>query len=234
MDEKYSVYVHITPNNKRYVGITCRLVKNRWGKNGINYRNQVFGHAIKKYGWDNIEHIVLEIDLNREDAELKEIEYIALWKTHDNDFGYNLTFGGGLSAKHTDEHNRKISEGNKGKVMSEESRLKMSISAKGKIITEETKKNMSIAGKGRIFSEEHCKKIGLSQRGELNNRSFSVIQFSEDMEYIQIFGSLREVERQFGYSHGNISSCCKGLLKSAYGYKWKYESDYIKENEVVE
>ena len=38
MSETYSVYEHICPNGKRYIGITSRNPKLRWGKNGIGYK----------------------------------------------------------------------------------------------------------------------------------------------------------------------------------------------------
>lgn len=39
---------------------------------------------------------------------------------------------------------------------------------------------------------------------------------------IRVFGSVAEVERLFGYNHSNISNCCNGKLKSAYGSKWRF------------
>lgn len=38
----------------------------------------------------------------------------------------------------------------------------------------------------------------------------------------KIYQSLNEIGRIFGYGVGNIWSCCKGKLKSAYGYHWQY------------
>ena len=64
MEHKYTVYMHITPSNKRYIGITCQDVQQRW-RNGKGYKkNQAFFNAIKKYGWDNIRHDVVERDLD--------------------------------------------------------------------------------------------------------------------------------------------------------------------------
>lgn len=31
-----------------------------------------------------------------------------------------------------------------------------------------------------------------------------------------------EVKRQLGYNSSNISRCCNGKYKQAYGYKWSY------------
>jgi hypothetical protein len=38
----------------------------------------------------------------------------------------------------------------------------------------------------------------------------------------EIFPSVREVERSKGYSQGHVSECCRGEIKSSYGYHWKY------------
>ena len=36
----FTVYMHITPSNKRYIGITSRSTEERWGKNGCHYKDQ--------------------------------------------------------------------------------------------------------------------------------------------------------------------------------------------------
>lgn len=57
-DLTYKVYMHIFPNGKRYVGV-CQYCKDRWNS-GIGYfYNKEMYDAIKKYGWNNIEHKIL-------------------------------------------------------------------------------------------------------------------------------------------------------------------------------
>ena len=53
-------------------------------------------------------------------------------------------------------------------------------------------------------------------------RSKKLYQLSKDGEVIKIWSSTHEVHKQTGYSQGNISSCCIGNRKTAYGYIWKY------------
>ena len=36
----YTVYMHVSPSGKRYIGITGQDVKKRWG-NGIGYESEV-------------------------------------------------------------------------------------------------------------------------------------------------------------------------------------------------
>ena len=53
----YTVYMHKTPSNKVYIGITNQKPEKRW-QEGLSY-NKYFTNAIIKYGWDNIEHKIL-------------------------------------------------------------------------------------------------------------------------------------------------------------------------------
>ena len=49
-----------------------------------------------------------------------------------------------------------------------------------------------------------------------------VIQFLPNGEEVE-WESLRAVEKELGFSHGNISKACKGYYKKAYGYRWQYK-----------
>lgn len=44
----------------------------------------------------------------------------------------------------------------------------------------------------------------------------------ETGEVIAVYDSAKEAGRQTGFSQGNISSCCRGRYKQAYGYTWNY------------
>lgn len=52
-----------------------------------------------------------------------------------------------------------------------------------------------------------------------------VIQYSKSGVFQRKWHSLHQIERELGYQHGNISQCCKGCFKQAYGYVWKFESE---------
>lgn len=175
-NNSYSVYKHETPNGKIYIGITCQNPTKRWG-NGCNYRNQKYLYAaIKKYGWENIKHKVLYTGLSKEDAEQKEIELIAFYKSNDRKFGYNIDNGGKSKGRCSEETKRKLSEIHKGKKpspymlqraieantgrkFSEETKRKISESQKGKKISEKARMKLSNARKGTKLSPETRKKI---------------------------------------------------------------------------
>ena len=67
MENNYSVYQHITPDNMYYFGQT-NDIKRRWRNNGAEYKETALQPYIEKYGWDNIQHIVLFKDQTKENA----------------------------------------------------------------------------------------------------------------------------------------------------------------------
>ena len=95
----YSVYRHIAPNGKSYIGITKQDPERRF-QNGYGYKTQpAFWRAINKYGWENFKHKVLETGLTEKKASEKEQYYI-------NDVyhslvprGYNTSEGGTTGSK---------------------------------------------------------------------------------------------------------------------------------------
>lgn len=86
----YSIYVHTTPDGKKYVGSTS-LEPNRRFQGGNHYKHNIhFYDAINFFGWDNIKHEILEIVEDKETALKREEYYTLLWRTNEPDFGYNI------------------------------------------------------------------------------------------------------------------------------------------------
>lgn len=98
-------------NNKVYIGQTKQSLNSRF-KNGNGYQScPLFFRAIKKYGWENFEHIILEENISSlEAANEKEQYWIAFYEAANKDKGYNCTSGGGLGRKWTDEARQAQSE----------------------------------------------------------------------------------------------------------------------------
>lgn len=79
-------------------------------------------------------------------------------------------------------------------------------------------------------NSKHNYKIGLQigrtnikgMFNELNSRSKKVIQMSLNGEVIKTWPSLQEVNRQHKFHHANVGACARGVLKTAYGFKWQY------------
>ena len=53
-------------------------------------------------------------------------------------------------------------------------------------------------------------------------RSKPIMQILNN-EIINEFPSAMEASRKLGFPQGNISRCCRGKQKTAYGYLWKYK-----------
>lgn len=94
--KKYCVYIHKNKiNGKVYVGQTSKEVWARWGLLGQQYcynENTKFSQAIKKYGFENFEHIVVAENLTKEEVNQLEQELIKQYDSYYN--GYNSTLGG--------------------------------------------------------------------------------------------------------------------------------------------
>ena len=75
-------------NNKRYVGITQRPLKERWNNgNGYN-KNDKFFKDIQKYGWDNgFSHEIIKDNLSYKEARTLEKYYITKYNSVSK--GYN-------------------------------------------------------------------------------------------------------------------------------------------------
>lgn len=215
----YTVYRHICPNGKIYIGVTMLPVKARWGKNGILYKNQYFYRAIQKYGWDNIKHEIMFDNLTKEEAEAKEKELIEKYKSNQKDHGYNIE-GGGYVHYHTQRTRDKMSQTRKGRKLSEEHRKALSESRKGIKLSESHIHNISESHKGYVMPESQKEKISNSCKGKGTK---SVIKYDLTGNEIERYKSLTEaLEAVGGKTSSNISSCCKGRRKNAYGYIWKY------------
>ena len=149
MSQMYTLYKHVNLiNNKIYIGITLNDVNRRW-QNGSGYKNNKhFYNAIKKYGWnDGFSHEILFVELSKEEAEIKEIELINFYKSNNSNYGYNIDNGGNANGKMSILTKQKISNANKGKKRTKESKKIMSEKAKN--MTLEHKNKISQKNKGK-------------------------------------------------------------------------------------
>lgn len=55
-----------------------------------------------------------------------------------------------------------------------------------------------------------------------HKRCCKINQLTLDGEFVKIWESSHQIERETGYDQGYIIKCCKGKRKQAYGYRWEY------------
>lgn len=228
--KSYTVYMHISPNSKRYIGITSQKPKQRF-RDGKGYDgNKYFTRAIEKYGWDNFEHIIIVKGLSEDEAKWLEIELIREFDTTNKNKGYNQTLGG---------------EAKNGWVASEETKRKMSEAQKGKHISEEARKKMSKNNgkywKGKQLSDEHKNKISEARvenevaKGKNNPSAKVVICITTN----KIFNTAKEASGYYNCNHSKIISCCRckckscGKLTDGTPLVWMYLEDYNNSDEEV-
>ena len=226
----YKVYVHINKiNGKKYFGQTCYKNPNQRWRNGNGYiHSSKFYNAIKKYGWDNFEHIIIAETLTLEEANELEERLIRDNKTTDLKYGYNISNGGGNRTM-SEETKKKLSIlrlGCKnpmyGKQRSEETRKKLSNALKGKKQSKEwiEKRKMvgvknPMYGKKRVHSKETIDKIRQANMGEKNPNFGKHYNMSEEVKEKIRVSKLGDKNPMFGkkYTEGellHLSNITKG------------------------
>lgn len=241
-EKTFAVYFHTNiDNNKVYVGITSQKITSRWGKNGRKYLEKKkdgdfvqpkFAKAILKYGWDGFTHTIFAEGLSRDEACLMEMTLIELYDSVEN--GYNITKGGegAMGIVISEEECRRRSEMFKGKRMSPETEFK-----NGHTFTPEMLQKMSDAKKGNPpwnkglkgyhSGEDNVMKrleVRAKFKGAKNASARKVVQLDMDGNFIREWDYMTQVQEELSFNVANLTACCRGRIKSAYGYKWQYAS----------
>lgn len=204
MENTYVVYEHLFPNGKKYIGITCREPKKRWKGGLYGYaHNAHMQNAIKKYGWSNVKHTIIASGLTKEQAENEEIRLIDMYDLTNRKNGYNLEKGGNGANRITEETRQKLREKCSGK---NNARYGVEVSI-------ETREKMRKAKLGTKQSEEHRFNI-------MCGEGKRTAQYDLYGNFIKEWHSTREARRVL--SIYGIDKCCRGVQKTAGGYKWKY------------
>lgn len=242
MSDKYFVYMHTNKiNGKVYVGITQQNPpQKRWNNGwGYRHRNPYFYRAITKYGWkDGFTHEIIFKNISKEIA--CKIEQMLIKKCKKLGISYNLANGGeGVEAfpecakeklrqykgplasqygkKHTQEQRKLQSEILKNRWRNHRD-LMMEAVRKGTL--KKIGKKINIPEATRIkMSEESRQRL-----------SIPVVMLDSNNNFIREFSSCKEAEQFFNGKSHHIGCVCKGVRKTAYGYKWKYKKEYYGTN----
>jgi len=120
-------------NGKSYIGITSRdieaRIKEHISRAMLGVRHSRLYDAIRKYGFESF-NVTEVASTNTEDSVRKmETEYINKYDSYNN--GYNCNLGGCGHLHISEELRKKISDSQKGKIISIEARRKQSELRKG-------------------------------------------------------------------------------------------------------
>lgn len=66
------------------------------------------------------------------------------------------------------------------------------------------------------------RRLDVVKFGKDNCYSKAVYQYSLEDKFIRKWDCMMDVQRELGFRTGNISNCCSGKRKTAYGFVWKY------------
>jgi len=135
-------------NGKCYIGQTTRTLQDRiWEHNKPSGTRSHFDNSVKKNGIENFKWTILEVCMDLDDLNEKEIWYINHFNSINN--GYNIT-SGGRNFIRTDEIRKKMSDSNKGVKRTDETKRIISEAAKNRKISDERRLKTSNSMKGRI------------------------------------------------------------------------------------
>lgn len=250
MNEVYLITNRV--NGKRYVGITCRGYINRYKEHiheALNGSKSILHNAIRKYGPENFDIIVLESNIPDNIISEREQYYIKLYNTfYTSRIGYNMTEGGGGVAgfKHSETSKAKIRDSLKGHVFSESRNRKISARLTGVHKSQSHRKALSNARLGKFtksdnpFYGKHHSKETIEVLSKKHTK-FAVLQFDLDKNFLYKFPNTRFAANwvvENNYSYANPSTC-EGRIREVcrlnsdnfdhigYGFIWKFEEKSI-------
>lgn len=190
----YTVYkLTNTITGKSYIGLTTVGLQERWiahlSRARLGVRRSRIYVALAKFGAGAFRREVLAETANCQEGEKLEAHFIGIHDTYRN--GYNSNLGGAGFLEFPEEIRRKISEAQKGKIISPEARAKMSLAKMG---------------------DKRCATNfgGFTAKGGGNPKAKSfLIQFPDGSEHIVT--GIREFCRQHNIAQCKLSS--KGRTK---------------------
>lgn len=229
----YTIYEHVSPSGKRYIGQTCQKPTRRW-RNGNGYcRNAYFSRAIQKYGWKNFEHNILTTCETLEEANRIEAELIHRYKTNEPEHGYNISGGGDGSDRVAESTRVLMSEAKKGIFSGEnnpnygrkhtpEERARMSRIQKEYFRTHPgTQLGRTRSAEARVKQSE-SRKASVKVQNAIAALNRSKSKKVKCLETGAVYASTHEVERLTGFRQGNVAAAARGDYKQAYGFHWVY------------
>lgn len=88
---------------------------------------------------------------------------------------------------------------------------------------EDVRERIGAAARGKKHSAEWKKNISEARLNSELVKRCPVYQFTKTGELVGNFKSMKEAQEQTGFASTNISACCRGKHKQAYGFIWCYQ-----------
>lgn len=204
-------------NNKSYIG-KSKDIHTRWrahhtepfNSNSDMYESLIY-RAIRKYGIDNFTFEILEYCTEEKLNEREKfwIEYYHTWIKDELCQGYNMTPGGETT------HFEKIYD----------RKLILQLWNEGKSHQEILEQVRCTKGSLTYILDELGVSTNERRRRGASYKSKKVIQYNLNGNFIKEYNSISDASRATGIPTGNISKNCKGGLKTAGKYIWKYKDN---------
>lgn len=213
-------------NEKVYIGQTIRTITERWKEHlkesRANRANHPIYRAMRKYG---CEHFSIELieEVSNEQLDIREKYWIEQYNTYKN--GYNATYGGnGYRNDYTEVYQLWL-EGFLIKEIAEKTHHKRDL------ISNVLKREYNITQEEIYVRACKCDSNGTKNshnvgRGYCHPKR--VYQINKDTDQIiAIFNTIVDAALSLHRENMHsttvcISNVCRGIKKTAYGYKWAY------------
>lgn len=218
------IYRYISPSGKSYIGQTIRSLKERAGKDGVQYTNcSIFFRAIQKYGFNNFQFEILE-EVKLELIDEREKYYIEKYNSIQPN-GYNIQKGGENNYSKRGTNNHPVIKYNlKGEFVQYFDSVKSA--------AEEANCNYQTISSVLQRERPHYKEAIYRYVGEeapepiksVPTHGRKVGQYDLSNKFIACYDSANEAARAIGKDSNagrNIRSVCQGKRQTAYGYIWK-------------
>lgn len=234
---KYIIYKHTNLiNQKVYIGITNKVANpnKRWLSGKGYEHNSYFTASIKRYGWENFSHEIIDYAETQLEANEKEQYWINFYQSINKDKGYNLTNGGdGISGfHHSDETKNRIAQANGKMVMCLEtgiiydsaSAADRAIQISGGCVSAAILHKGTAGGNHWVFYTHDL----TEQERKMLIKEFDETQYQKQRKKVLcvetniIYPSATEAYRQTKVNNKNIGACCNGRRETAGGYHWKW------------
>lgn len=226
--------MHVVPNGKKYIGITKQDPEKRWEK-GRGYKSSYFSNAIIKYGWDNIEHHILEEGLTKKEACRLEKELITKYRTNQRAYGYNICPGGLLPpvtilkgkdnpmSERVHQINRKTGEIIATYDTMTQAAEILGIDRRGIGKACRGSKNKTYMGFVWEYADRDYIRPKANPMGRPPESAYKPVNLlDEEGNIIKTYESIQAAAEDTGCRANGISKCCNGHLKTYMGRRWSH------------